>query len=80
MGKIGEKFLAGTQYIDILVIGFKEIDTPSIPILNIFEKLDFPFFISYCLMKTAPPMNNFDFFTLNSLGISGPFNIWPYWP
>ena len=44
MGKIGEKFLAGTQYIDILVIGFKEIGTPSIPILNIFEKLDFPFF------------------------------------
>ena len=42
MGKIGEKFLAGTQYIDILVIGIKEIGTPSIPILNIFEKLDFP--------------------------------------
>ena len=63
MGKIGEKFLAGTQYIDILVIGFKEIGTPSIPILNIFEKLDFPFFISYCHMKTAPPMNTFDFFS-----------------
>ena len=46
MGKIGEKFLAGTQYIDILVIGFKEIGTPSIPVLNIFEKFDFPFFLS----------------------------------
>ena len=43
MGKIGEKFLAGTQYIDILVIGIKEIGTPSFPIHNIFEKLDFPF-------------------------------------
>ena len=75
MGKIGEKFLAGTQYIDILVIGFKEIGTPSIPILNIFEKLDFPFFISYCHMKTVPPMNNFDLFTLNSFTKSGPFKI-----
>ena len=65
MGKIGEKFLAGTQYVDILVIGIKEIGTPSIPILNIFEKLDFPFLISYFHMKTAPPMNNFDLFTLN---------------
>ena len=79
MGKIGENFVAGTQYIDILVIGFKEIGTPSIPILNIFEKLDFPFFISYCHMKTAAPVNTLDFFTLNSLGISGPFKIWPYW-
>ena len=64
MKKIGEKFLAGTQYIDILVIGFKEIGTLSIPILNISEKLDFPFFlISYCHMKTSPPMNTFDFFS-----------------
>ena len=39
MGKIGEKFLAGTQYIDILVIGIKEIGTPSIPILNICNKM-----------------------------------------
>ena len=39
MGKIGEKYLAGTQYIDILVIGIKEIGTPSIPILNIFDKM-----------------------------------------
>ena len=31
-------------------------------------------------MKTAPPMNTFDFFTLNSLRKSGPFKIWPYWP
>ena len=39
MGKIGEKFLAGTQYIDILVIGIKEIGTPSLTILNIFDKM-----------------------------------------
>ena len=65
MGKIGEKFLAGTQYVDILVIGFKEIGTPSIPILNIFEKLDFPFFISFCHMKTVPPINTFDFLSQN---------------
>ena len=54
MGKIREKFLAGIQYRDILVIGFKEIGTLSIPILNIFEKIDFPFFISYFYMKTVP--------------------------
>ena len=47
MGKIGENFLAGTQHIDILVIGFKEIGTPSVPIPKIFEKLDFPSIISY---------------------------------
>ena len=39
MGKIGGKFLAVTQYIDILVIGIKEIGTPSIPILDIFDKM-----------------------------------------
>ena len=39
MGKIGEKFLAGTQHIDIVVIGIKEIGTPSFPILNIFDKM-----------------------------------------
>ena len=65
MGKIREKFLAGIQYIDILVIGFKEIGTLSIPILDIFEKLDFSFYNSYCHMKTAPPMNTFEFFTHN---------------
>ena len=39
MGKIGEKFLAGTQYVDILVIGIKKIGTPSLPILNISDKM-----------------------------------------
>ena len=75
--KIGKKFLAGTQYIDNLVIGCKEIGSPSIPILNTFKKLDFSFFISYSHMKTAPPFNTFDFFTINSLGKSGPCKIWP---
>ena len=28
----------------------------------IFQKLHFSFYISYCHMKTAPPMNTFDFF------------------
>ena len=41
--------------------------TVSIGTLSIFEKFDFPFYISYCLKKTAPPMNTFDFFTLNQL-------------
>ena len=39
MRKIEEKFLIGPQYIDILVIGFNEIGTLSIPILNIFDKM-----------------------------------------
>ena len=39
MGKIGEKFLIGPQYIDILVIGFNDIGTLFIPILNIFDKM-----------------------------------------
>ena len=39
MGKIGENFVAGTQYIDILAVGIKEVGTPSIPILNIFDKM-----------------------------------------
>ena len=28
----------------------------------IFQKLHFSFFISYCHMKIAPPMNSFDIF------------------
>ena len=28
----------------------------------IFQKLHFYFYVSYCHMKTAPPMNTFDFF------------------
>ena len=28
----------------------------------IFQKLHFSFYVSYCHMKTAPPMNTFDFF------------------
>ena len=31
-------------------------------------------------MKTAPPMNTFDFFTLNQLRKSRPFKIGPFWP
>ena len=34
----------------------------SVGTLSIFEKLDFSFYISYCHMKTAPPMKTFDFF------------------
>ena len=62
MQKVVEKFLTGPQYINVLVIEFKEIGVVPIGTLSIFEKLDFPFYISYCHMKTAPPMNTFDFF------------------
>ena len=48
--------------------------------LSTFEKLGFPFYTSYCHLKTVPPMNIFDFFTLNQLRKSGPFHIWPFWP
>ena len=34
----------------------------SIGTISIFEKLDFPFYISYCHMKTAPPINTFGSF------------------
>ena len=47
----------------------------SIGTFSIFEKLDFPFYASFCHMKTAPPMNTFDFFTLNQLRKSRPFKI-----
>ena len=33
----------------------------------IFQKLHFSFYISYCHMKTAPPMNTFDFFNTKTL-------------
>ena len=33
--------------------------------LSIFQKLDFPFYTSYCHMKTVPPLNTFDFFIIN---------------
>ena len=39
----------------------------SIGTFGIFEKLDFPFYISYCHMKTVPPMNTFDFFHTQSI-------------
>ena len=61
---VGE-FLTGPQYLAILVIGFKEIGVVFIGTLSTFEKLDFPFHNSYCHMKIVPPMNTFDFFTLN---------------
>ena len=62
MRKIEEKFLTGPRCTTILVIGFKEIGVVSIGTISIFEKLDFPFYISYCHMKTVPPMNTFNFF------------------
>ena len=40
---------------------------------GMFEKLDFSFYVSYYHMKTAPPMNNFEFFTHNQLRKSGSF-------
>ena len=80
MQKLVEEFLTDPQCTTILVIEFKEIGVVSNGTLGIFEILDFPFFISYCHMKTAPPMNILDFFTLNSLGKSGPFKIWPFRP
>ena len=60
--KLVEEFLTGPQYVTFLVIGFKEIRVVSIGTLSIFEILDFPFYASFCHMKTAPPMNIFDFF------------------
>ena len=33
----------------------------SIGTISIFEKLDFSFYTTYCHMKTAPPMNTYDF-------------------
>ena len=47
----------------------------SIGTFSIFEKLDFPFYSSFCHMKTVPPMKTFDFFTLNQLRKSRPFKI-----
>ena len=80
MGKIGEKFLIGPKCINSLAIGFKEIGVVSVGKFGTFEKLGFPFYTSYCHLKTVPPMNIFDFFTLNQLRKSGPFHIWPFWP
>ena len=65
MRKIEEKFLTGPQYINILVIEFKEIGVVPIGTFSIFEKIDFSLYTSYFHMKTALPMNTFDFFTLN---------------
>ena len=65
--KLVEEFLTGPQCTTILVIGFKEIGVVSIGTISIFEKLDFPFWSSYCHMKTAPPMNTFDFFHTQSI-------------
>ena len=65
MQKVVEKFLTGPQYINILVIEFKKIGVVSIGTFSIFEKIDFSFYSSYFHMKTVPPMNTFDFFTLN---------------
>ena len=62
MQKVVEKFLTGPQYINILVIEFKEIGVVSIGTFSIFEKIDFSFCSSYFHMKTVPPMNTFDFF------------------
>ena len=39
----------------------------SIGTFSIFEKLDFPFYVSFSHMKTAPPMNTFDFFQTQSI-------------
>ena len=64
MQKVVEKFLTGPQYINILVIEFKEIGVVSIGTFSIFEKIDFSFCSSYFHMKTVPPMNTFDFFPL----------------
>ena len=33
----------------------------------IFQRLHFYFYVSYCHMKTAPPMNTFDFFNTKTL-------------
>ena len=65
MQKVVEKFLTGPQYINILVIEFKEIGVVPIGTFSIFEKIDFSFYGSYFHMKIVPPMNTFDFFTLN---------------
>ena len=62
MQKVVEKFLTGPQYINILVIEFKEIGVVPIGTFSIFEKLDFPFYASFCHMKTAPPINTFGFY------------------
>ena len=72
--KLVEEFLTGPPNITILVIEFKEIGVVSIGTLSILEKLDFPFYISYFHMKTAPPMNTFDFFTLTQ-GNRGHFSF-----
>ena len=61
MGKIGGKFLIGLQYVNVLVIGFKEIGVVSIGTFSTFEKIYFSFYSSYFHMKTVPPMNTFDF-------------------
>ena len=63
MQKLVEEFLTVPQCTTILVIEFKEIGVVSIGTLSVFEKLDFPFYISYCHMKTPPPVNTFDFFS-----------------
>ena len=47
----------------------------SIGTISIFEKLDFYFYTSYCHMKTAPPMNTYEFFTSIQLMSSVPFKI-----
>ena len=65
MQKVVEKFLTGPQYINIIVIEFKEIGVVHIGTFSIFEKTDFSFYSSYFHMKTTPSMNTFDFFTLN---------------
>ena len=43
MQKVVEKFLTGPQYINILVIEFKEIGVVPIGTFSIFEKIDFSF-------------------------------------
>ena len=51
MQKVVEKFLTGPQYINILVIEFKEIGVVPIGTFSIFEKIDFSFYSSYFHLK-----------------------------
>ena len=63
--KFVEKFLGGLCYLHIISVAGMKISLETISKTNIFDKLDFLFYVSYFHMKTAPPMNIFDFFTLN---------------
>ena len=65
MRKIEEKFLNGPQFINVLVIEFKEIGVVSTGTFSIFEKIDFSFYSSYFHMKTVPPINTFDYQKIN---------------